>query len=120
MKSCCKDTFEGSELPDHRPTDERPQGWLSRLRSKWQVRNVLQVILILCTFAIGGSACGYIGKRLIALLHIDNRAIWLLVYILLVTLLWPLCVLVISIPFGQFGFFRKYLAKMGRRMSGRK
>lgn len=50
------------------------------------------------------------------LLDIDTRAIWIIVYIILVTLIWPMAVLLISIPFGQFRFFTAYLKKMGKRM----
>jgi hypothetical protein len=35
---------------------------------------------------------------------------------LLVTALWPLMVLAISIPFGQFRFFRSYIKKLGEKM----
>lgn len=86
-----------------------------RLQKKWKV-NGLQVILILCTFAIGGSLTGYVGKLVMNLLNIDQRAIWIIIYILVVTLIWPMAVLLISIPFGQFRFFTGYLKKMGRRM----
>jgi hypothetical protein len=101
-------------------SQDKDAGWLSRLKNKWQVGNILQVVLILCTFAIGGSMCGYFGKKLMNLMHLENKFIWAIVYVLLVTILWPLCVLVVSIPFGQFRFFKKYLAKMGRRIAGRK
>jgi formyltetrahydrofolate-dependent phosphoribosylglycinamide formyltransferase len=33
-------------------------------------------------------------------------------------LLWPVSVLLISIPLGQFNFFKKYIRKLFRRMSG--
>ena len=50
------------------------------------------------------------------LLPIEQGALWLVVYILVVTLLWPLAVLLVSVPFGQFRFFTNYLKKMGKRM----
>ena len=86
-----------------------------RLRKKWKV-NGFQLLLILCTFAIGGSMTGYVGKRIMPLFGIDTPWLYIPVYILLVTLLWPLMVLLISIPFGQFSFFTGYLKKIGRRM----
>jgi formyltetrahydrofolate-dependent phosphoribosylglycinamide formyltransferase len=89
-----------------------------RLQQKWKV-NGLQLLLILCTFAIGGSLTGYIGKKLMNLLSIDQKVLWVVVYIIVVTLLWPLAVLLVSIPFGQFRFFSGYLKKMGRRMGVR-
>lgn len=86
-----------------------------RLQNKWKV-NTLQLILILCTFAIGGSITGYAGRRLMNLFAIDQRVIWIIIYIILITIIWPLAVLLVSIPFGQFRFFIKYLQKVGRRM----
>jgi hypothetical protein len=86
-----------------------------RLRKKWKV-NGLQLLLILCTFAIGGSMTGYVGKRIMPLFGIDTPWLFIPVYILLVTILWPVMVLIVSIPFGQFKFFTGYLTKIGRRM----
>ena len=68
------------------------------------------------TFAIGGSLTGYLGKRIMPLFGIEAPWIYIPVYILLVTLIWPMMVLLISIPFGQFKFFTGYLKKMGQRM----
>ena len=93
-------------------------GMLHRLKEKWQV-SWPRFILIFTTFALGGSACGYLGKRILSLLDIGSTAVRIPVYIIIVTLLWPLCVLIISIPLGQFSFFRNYLKKMGQRMAGR-
>lgn len=87
----------------------------NRLQQKWKV-NGLQVALILCTFAIGGSLTGYVGRKLMNLFDIGPEWLWIVMYILLVTLLWPLAVLLVSIPFGQFRFFVSYLKKMGKRM----
>jgi hypothetical protein len=94
-------------------------GMFKRLKEKWQV-NWIQFALIFTTFALGGSLCGYLGEEILELLPISNKAVRVPVYILLVTLLWPLCVLIISIPFGQFLFFRNYIRKMVRRMTGKK
>ena len=50
---------------------------------------------------------------------LEKGPVWIIVYLLLITLLWPLCVLLISIPLGQFAFFKKYIIKVGRKISGR-
>ena len=89
-----------------------------RLKEKWQL-SWPQFILVFSTFAIGGSFCGYAGKRLIALMGWEKDVLYYLVYILLITLIWPLCVITISIPLGQFPFFKNYLLKMWRRMVGK-
>ena len=77
------------------------------------------MFLILCTFAIGGSLTGWVGKKVMGLLAIEKGVVLVLVYILLVTLLWPIAVLLVSVFFGQFRFFVKYLRKIGRRMGMR-
>lgn len=88
-----------------------------KLRAKWGV-GPLRLFLILCTFALGGSLCGLAGKWILSFLPIQNKILFFVVYIILVTLLWPLCVLCISVFFGQFQFFKKYIRKMGQRMFG--
>jgi len=90
-----------------------------KLKQRWGVNGV-QMLLILCTFALGGSLCGFAGRKLLGLTGLENGFLWVLLYIVLVTLLWPFCVLLISIPFGQFSFFIKYLSKIWNRMSGNK
>jgi len=88
---------------------------LERLQKKWKVSG-LQLILIICTFAIGGSLTGYVGKRLMNLLHIEQKWLWIIIYIVVVTILWPIAVILVSVFFGQFRFFTGYLKKVGRRM----
>jgi formyltetrahydrofolate-dependent phosphoribosylglycinamide formyltransferase len=85
-----------------------------KLKQHWKV-NGLNLILIITTFALGGSLCGYAGRKLLALTNMDKGFLWVLLYILLVTLLWPVAVLLVSIPLGQFSFFKKYIGKVLRR-----
>jgi len=88
---------------------------LEGLQKKWKVKG-LQLILIICTFAIGGSLTGYAGRKILMLTGLESGWLWIVAYILLITLLWPVAVLLISIPFGQFRFFVNYLKKIGKRM----
>lgn len=90
-----------------------------RLQQKWKVSG-WRLLLILVTFALGGSLCGYLGRQLLAWLDIESAAVRIPLYLILVTLLWPFCVILISIPLGQFVFFSNYLKKIGRRIAGRK
>jgi len=92
---------------------------LNKLKHHWGVNN-LNLLLIILTFALGGSVCGFVGRKILSVTSIEKGALWIIVYIVLVTLLWPLCVLIISIPLGQFVFFKKYLVKIWTRMSGKK
>lgn len=86
-----------------------------RLQQKWKVSGV-QLTLILCTFALGGSLCGFFTREILGLLAIEQPFLYGTLYFIILTLLWPLCVLLISIPLGQFRFFRNYLRKMGRKL----
>jgi hypothetical protein len=86
-----------------------------KLKTKWKVSG-LQLCLIIATFAIGGSLTGFTGKKIMNLLAIQQDWLWAIIYIVLVTILWPLAVLLVSIPFGQFAFFIKYIKKIGAKM----
>ncbi len=85
------------------------------LQKKWKVSG-LQLALILCTFAIGGSFTGFIGKKVMNALSINQDWLWAILYILLITIIWPLAVLLVSFPFGQFRFFSNYIRKIGIKM----
>jgi formyltetrahydrofolate-dependent phosphoribosylglycinamide formyltransferase len=87
-----------------------------KLKQHWKV-NGLNLILIITTFALGGSLCGYAGRKLLALTSLDKGVLWVLLYIILVTLLWPVAVLLVSIPLGQFSFFKRYIGKVFRRFT---
>ena len=89
---------------------------LQKLKNRWKV-NTLNLILIICTFAIGGSLCGRAGASLLELGGFEKNLFYWLIYILLVTLLWPLFVITISIPLGQFSFFKNYLFHIWQRIS---
>lgn len=90
-----------------------------KLQQKWKVSGT-DLLLILTTFALGGSLCGIAGRKIMAATGIEKGFVWVLVYIIILTIIWPLCVLLISIFTGQFSFFKKYIAKMLARFSGKK
>ncbi len=92
---------------------------LEKLKSKWGV-SVGRVVLILVTFAVGGSLTGYIGKIIMDWINIKSTAAYIPIYIIVVTIVWPCMVLLVSIFTGQFLFFRKYLKRMFDRLSRRK
>lgn len=92
---------------------------LDKLKAKWKV-NTGNLVLIIITFAIGGSLCGIAGRKILGLLDLDQDFLYFFAYILLLTLLWPVCVLVVSIPLGQFAFFKRYIRKITRSMAGGK
>lgn len=88
---------------------------LHRLKNKWQV-SWFQFTLIFTTFALGGSMCGYLGRLLLSYANLDKNLLYFVLYLIVVTILWPFCVLAISIPFGQFSFFKRYLGRIKDKM----
>lgn len=85
------------------------------LQKKWKVSG-WRLALILCTFAIGGSATGFVAKKIMNVLSVQQDWLWAVIYILLITIIWPLAVLLVSIPFGQFSFFIRYISKIGAKI----
>ena len=92
---------------------------VEKLKQHWKV-NGINLTLILATFAGGGSLCGLAARKLLLLTNIDKGFLWMLLYVLTASILWPFAVLLVSIPFGQFAFFKQYLIKIRKRMSGHK
>jgi len=91
-----------------------------KLKERWKV-NGLNLALIITTFALGGSLCAYAGRKLLIAMHVDKTSIGgLIIYIILITLIWPLAVLLVSYPLGQFAFFKKYITRIFKRFGGRR
>jgi len=90
-----------------------------KLQERWKV-NRLNLFLIIVTFALGGSACGKLSSFLLELWSDDKTFIWCTLYVILVTILWPFCVLIISIPLGQFSFFKNYIQRIAKKIVGKK
>ena len=89
-----------------------------RLQNKWKV-NGWRLLLILVTFAVGGSLTGYAGKWIMSVLGISRTVIYIPIYIIVITVIWPMMVLLVSVFTGQFIFFRNYLSKMGKNIGKR-
>lgn len=87
---------------------------LDKLQSKWGV-SPLGLFLVICTFAIGGSLAGFLAKKVMNLLSVEQDWLYGICYLIAVTLLWPLSVITVSVFFGQFKFFSAYLRKLGRK-----
>ncbi len=90
-----------------------------KLRKRWGV-NSLNLLLIICTFALGGRLCEYSARNLLFFSKLDEGLGWFILYILLMSLLWPLAVIVVSIPLGQFSFFKRYIQKILAKMTGKR
>jgi formyltetrahydrofolate-dependent phosphoribosylglycinamide formyltransferase len=91
---------------------------LKKLQQRWKV-NSWNLLLIITTFAMGGSACAYLSRVFLEYAGINKNGLGALLYITLITLLWPICVLIISIPLGQFSFFKSYLHRVWMKLTGK-
>ena len=87
----------------------------ARLQQKWKVGPV-QIVLIIICFALGGSLTGYSAKKIMDVLSVEADWLWTIIYILLVTIIWPLAVLIVSLFFGQFKFFKGYVKRLGQKI----
>ena len=94
----------------------REEKMFQRLKEKWGV-GPFRVVLILVTFALGGSLTGYLARKILAFIDIESIYLYIPVYIILVTLLWPLMVLLVSLPLGQFFFFRTYIRRIANKIA---
>jgi len=86
-----------------------------KLRQKWKVGS-LQIVLIIICFALGGTLTGYSAKKIMDVLSVEKDWLWTIIYILLVTAIWPIAVLTVGFFFGQFNFFKDYVTKLGRKI----
>jgi formyltetrahydrofolate-dependent phosphoribosylglycinamide formyltransferase len=83
------------------------------LKNKWKVSGT-RLVLIIATFAIGGSLTGYAAKKIMNVLSIRQDWLWTLLYIALIIILWPLAVILLSLFTGQYRFFRNYISRIFR------
>ncbi|MCX6208834.1 MAG: hypothetical protein NTZ59_04875 [Bacteroidetes bacterium] len=88
---------------------------MKKLKEKWKV-SWLQFAFIFCTFALGGSLCGFAARKLLGLFDMEQGFFYYLLYFIVLTIFWPLAVIVVSIPFGQFSFFKNYITKLFNRL----
>jgi len=86
-----------------------------KLKQKWKVSG-FQLMLIISTFAIGGSVTGFAGKKIMNMLAIEQDWLFAIIYIILITIIWPMAVILVSVPLGQFSFFINYIRKIGVKM----
>lgn len=92
---------------------------LKSLQTKWKV-SPARLVLILATFALGGSGTGWLGKKIIGWLSMESPFWFVPVYIIIVTIIWPFAVLLVSIPLGQFLFFKIYIGKLAKKITSKK
>ena len=102
-------------------TEPKP-GFLQRLQSKWQLKSLTQVLLVLLVFACTGTTILLIKNPLLAFFGIerggDQWALNTLLYLLLVLPLYQIMLLIYGFIFGQFRFFWEKEKQLVKRIGG--
>lgn len=82
--------------------------FLEKLRAKWGLKNLFQVIMIIIVFSITGMTVVLVRPIIFSWFHYDeNTPIWIktITYILLIFPMYQILILVYGALLGQFSFF---------------
>ena len=104
-------------------TKQPKQSFLQRLQTKWNLKSIKQVILVLIVFACTGFTILFIKKPIFDFLGVsmERGGFWKTVlYLLLVLPLYQIILLIWGFVFGQFAFFWEKEKQFFRRISGKK
>jgi formyltetrahydrofolate-dependent phosphoribosylglycinamide formyltransferase len=91
---------------------------LNKLQQKWNVSS-LQLLLILCTFAVTGTTTAVISRYITGWVGFNETTFWLWKLLLRIFMLvfgYQFILLIVAFFFGQFPFFWNYEKKILRRM----
>jgi hypothetical protein len=100
-------------------TQPKP-GFLQRLQTKWQLKSLTQVLLVLLVFACTGTTILFIKNPILTFFGIERGGGFMntLAYLLLVLPLYQIMLLIYGFIFGQFRFFwekeKKLVQRIGR------
>lgn len=100
-------------------TSSKP-GFLQRLQSKWRLKSLTQVLLVLLVFACTGTTILLIKNPILTFFGIERGGGFMntLAYLLLVLPLYQIMLLIYGFIFGQFRFFwekeKELVQRIGR------
>lgn len=105
--------------------DNGKQSFLERMKQKWGLNSILQVVLILIVFAITGTTVVWARPVIFKVIGIEQASGWVktVSYLVLVFPLYQILLLGYGFVLGQFSFFwekEKKLAKLVLRLFGNK
>jgi hypothetical protein len=102
-------------------TEPKP-GFLQRLQSKWQLKSLTQVFLVLLVFACTGTTILFIKNPILSFFGIERgegQGLFnTIAYLLLVLPLYQILLLVYGFIFGQFRFFWEKEKQLVKRIVG--
>lgn len=92
--------------------------WIEKLKHKWQLKNVWQVVIILVVFACTGFTVLFIKRPLLRFLagSQGDTALASVLYYLLILPVYNVLLLAYGFLFGQFHFFWEFEKRFMRRI----
>jgi hypothetical protein len=93
--------------------------FLEKLQTRWKLKSLGQVVLVLIVFACTGTTVLYLKAPLFWLLGITEKtdAVWrTVIYLLAILPVYQVLLLMYGFIFGQFQFFWDFEKKMLKRM----
>jgi hypothetical protein len=92
--------------------------WITKLKTRWGLDSVWQVVVVLIVFACTGFTVLFIKEPLLDWIRGDNEQQWWMsvLYFVLILPVYNALLLGFGFIFGQFNFFWKYEKKTLERM----
>lgn len=86
---------------------KQKQPFLERMKEKWGLNSIFQVVLILIVFSLTGMTVVWLRPIIFQVIGIENANGWLktVSYLVLVFPLYQVLLLAYGFVFGQFSFF---------------
>ncbi|MCH7404435.1 DUF6787 family protein [Belliella aquatica] len=102
---------------------ESTPSFLEKLQTKWKLKSLWQVVIVLLVFALTGFTILFIKKPIFDLLgvNMESGGFWkTILYLLLVLPLYQVVLLFWGFLLGQFDFFWEKEKQIFRRIFGRR
>lgn len=92
--------------------------FFEKLKDRWGVDSLLQVLLILIIFSVTGFSVLFLKIPVVSLLDSFQLPVWLsnTIYFVIIIPVYQLLLLLFAFVFGQFKFFWNYEKKTLKRM----
>jgi hypothetical protein len=93
--------------------------WTEKLKTRWNLKNGWQLLVILVVFACTGLSAVAIKKPVMNFITGGNSATWkasVIYYVFIMTPLYNVLLLTYGFLLGQFSFFWEFEKKMFRRI----
>jgi hypothetical protein len=96
--------------------------WLDKLQTRWGLKSISQVIIVLIVFACTGFSVLFLKRPVVAFFTSDGETnIWFsVIYYILILPIYNIILLFYGFIFGQFSFFWAFEKRMWYRMTGKK